>query len=160
MASGFFLLPNERGDGSRRGPRPLVATLLGLVGGLLVAAGTRLPLATLPGLGGVNFLDYQATRAAVCLGIGAAVAILCLGRLFRFALLCSGIIVGLLVTTGLDLQRTLRELTVSATAETADLAGKVLKGTRLEVGATLLVVGCLLCILAGFIGIRPRGWRG
>lgn len=160
MASQFFLLPNERVDGGRRNLRPLVATLLGAVGGLLAVSGTRLPLATLPGLGPVNYFDYQSARAAVCLGAAALVALLCIVRLFRCALLGSGLLGGLLIATGLDLQRSVSDLTANAGSGTAELAGKVLKATRPEIGAVLLAVGCTLCVLAGFIGIRPRGWRG
>ncbi len=159
-SSEFFLLPHEGSDGSRRVYRPLVASVLGLGGGLLAAAGTRLPLATLPGLGSVNYFDYQSGRAALCLGVAVAVAVVCVVRFFRVALLGSGLLAGLLVATGLDLQRSLGELTANAGSETADLAGKVLRATRPEAGAGLLVAGCALCVLAGFVGIRSRGWRG
>ena len=159
MASQFFLLPNERGDGPRRGLRPLVGSLLGVVGGLLAAGGTRLPLATLPGLGAVNFFDYQSTRALLCLGVAVALALVCLVRFFRLALVGAGLLAGLLAATGLDLQRNLHDLTASAGPETAELAGKVLRATRPETGAGLLLAGCALCVLAGFVGILPRGRR-
>lgn len=159
MASQFFLLPNERGDGSRRGVRPLVGSLLGVAGGLLAAGGTRLPLATLPGLGAVNFFDYQADRAILCLVLAGAMILVSLARFFRLALLGSGVLAGLLIATGLDLQRSFRDLTATAGSETAELAGKVLRATRPEFGAGLLAAGCAFCILAGFIGIRGRYWR-
>ena len=160
VASQFFLLPNERGDGSRRGLRPLVGSLVGIVGGLLAAGGTRLPLATLPGLGQISYFDYQADRAAFCLAVAGAMILVCLARFFRLALLGSGVLTGLLVATGMDVQRSLRDLTVNAGAETADLTSKVLRSSRPELGAALLMVGCALCLLAGFVGIRARNWRG
>lgn len=159
MASQFFLLPNERGDGTRRGIRPLVGSLLGVVGGVLAAGGTRLPLATLPGLGAVSYFDYQADRAALCLAVAGALILICLARFFRLALLGSGMLTGLLIATGLDLQRSLRDVTANAGSETTELAGKVLRATRPELGAALLMVGCALCLLAGFVGIRARYWR-
>ena len=145
-------------DGARRGGRPLVGSLFGLLGGLLVVGGTRLPLATLPGLGAVNFFDYQSGRAALCLGVAVALAVVFLVRFFRLALLGSGLLAGLLTATGLDLQRSLGDLT-AAGPETAELAGKVLRATRPEVGAALLAGGCALCVLAGFAGVSPRGGR-
>lgn len=159
MASQYFLLPHERSGaeiGTRRPGRPLLATALGLLGGGLAAAGTRLPLATLPGLGGVGYFDYQAIRAAVCLGIAVAVALCCLARFFRLALLGAGLLCGLLVATGLDLQHSVQEFTAKAGPETADVAGKVIQGIQPEIGAGMLLAGCLLCVCAGFLGLRMR----
>ena len=137
-----------------------MGSLLGLAGGLLAAGGTRLPLATLPGLGEVNFFDYQSMRALLCLGVALALALVCLVRFFRLALVGSGLRAGLIAATGLDLQRNLHELTASAGSDTAELAGKVLRATRLETGAGLLLTGCVLCVLAGFVGTNSRGGAG
>ena len=136
-----------------------MGSLFGLLGGLLVVGGTRLPLATLPGLGEVSFFDYQSGRAAICLGVGAVLAVVFLARFFRLALLGSGLLAGLLTASGLDLQRSLHDLT-AAGPETAELTGKVLRATHPEVGAALLAAGCGLCVLAGFVCVAPRGGRG
>ena len=123
----------------------------------------RLPLAALPIVGTVTYAEDNAARAWVVLGLGVAAGLFCAVRWFRLALLCQGWIGGLLTASVLEKVKELRALEASThvaagagelTRQSAAMTAQMLAGVRPEIGAFLLPAGCLLGILAAWMGSR------
>ena len=136
---------------------------LGIVGGSLVAWAVHLPLAKLPLVGSVSYAGDNAVRARAVLVCAVAAALGCAVRWFRPALLCSGIIAGLLAASTLEKLKDLQAMEANTrvppgagemTRQYASMSAQTLAASHPLAGAYLLPAGCLLGIVAAVAGSR------
>lgn len=139
----------------RRGRRRVSrATLWGLLGAALLAAGSFAPIAALPGGGAATLLGSGSIPARLILVAALSSAALLLLRRRR-ALLITGIFAGLMVLVEfLEHQGELAVVTGPGSSATA-----VLTSFANEWGWALLVVGVALLLLAGLFPGRRRSAR-
>ncbi len=134
----------------------VVASALGVVGGAGAIGGMWLPLATLAGLGSVGCFDYNHTRVYACIATGSLVIVFSAARCFRTVLLAAGVFCGLLAATAIDLYQALRDVMGTSGGELAQMARQLVAHSSLQVGAFVLPLCALACVVAGALGSSPR----
>ena len=143
---------------ARSGPtrRPLIASVLGIVGGAGVIGGMWLPLANLAGLGPVGCFDYNHVRAYAYITLASLVIIFSIARCFRIVLVTAGLLCGLLAATGIDLYQTLCEVMSMNDGELSQMARQLVAHSSLQAGAYILPLCGVACIVAGMLGSSPH----
>jgi hypothetical protein len=133
----------------------------GALAGVGVAVGVRLPLVVLPLVDAVTFAQDNRTRAMTLVVCGLVAAVCSLARWFRLALLCQGIVAGLMLSSTLEKMRDYQQLQESAHApagsgemarQYADMTAKTLTSIHPQIGAFLLPGACVLGIVAALAG--------
>jgi hypothetical protein len=135
----------------RRGRQASRATLWGLLGAALLAAGCFAPIAALPGGGTVNLLSGGSILARLILVAAlCSVGLLLLSR--RRLLLVTGAVAGLMVLVEFLAYRD----SLAVVSGAGSSASAILSSFTSEWGWALLMVGVGLIILAGLFPGRRR----
>jgi hypothetical protein len=140
---------------ARRGRQAARATLWGLLGALLLAAGCFAPIAARPGGMTVTLISAGSILARLILVAAlCSLGLLLLGR--RRALLIPGVVAGLMVMLEFLAFRD----SLSVVSGGVSSASAILSSFGAEWGWALLVIGVVLLLLAGlFPGRRRRSPR-
>ena len=135
---------------------------------MLAAGAVYLPLVVVPLVGSMSYAGDNAARAQAVVVCAVAAAVGCAARWFRVALLCGGIVGGLLAASTLEGLKDLRALQESTrvppgagemTRQYAAMSAQTLAATHPQAGAFLLPAGCLLGIVAAAGGSRRAARR-
>lgn len=136
-----------------------VPQLAGLVGALLLVIGVFVPIISLPLVGNVNYFRNGSGDGVIVLILALFSVILILARRYRWLWITSGLALGLLTFTLLNLILLLSEMEATLSEELAGnmfagLAELAFQSVQIEWGWVLLFLGVLLVLIPAFSAVE------